>query len=201
MGSVIAPLADILLAGVPRQHAGSASGLLNTGFQVGASIGIAIIGVIFFGMLGSQSGPAATAVAPQLRTALAATGVPAQFSGRIVTQFGRCLHDRLVAADPTVTPPSCQHGSAALPPAAGRALAAAGGTAVRIDFAASLERTLAFQVGVFLLSFLLMLALPAGSGRRQNAAAAPTPAAEPTPVTADRFSGAAPAAGTAMDKD
>ena len=174
MGSVIAPLADILLAGVPRQHAGSASGLLNTGFQVGASIGIAVIGVIFFGMLGSQSGPAAAAVAPQLRTALAATGVPAQFSGRIVTQFGSCLHDRLVSADPTVTPASCRPGSTgqALPPAARRALAAAGTTAVRSDFAASLERTLGFQVGVFLLSFLLMLALPAGSGRSRAADAA-----------------------------
>src|SRR5450759_741359 len=166
MGSVIAPLADILLAGVPRQHAGSASGLLNTGFQVGASIGIAVIGVIFFGMLGSQSGPAATAVAPQLRTSLAAAGVPAQSTGRIVTQFRGCLHDRLVAADPTVTPPSCRVGSAghALPAAAGRVIAGVGGSAVRRDFAASLQRTLWFQVGVFLLSFLFMLALPARSG-------------------------------------
>jgi EmrB/QacA subfamily drug resistance transporter len=194
MGSVIAPLADILLAGVPRQHAGSASGLLNTGFQVGASIGIAVIGVIFFGMLGSQSGPAATAVAPQLRTSLAAAGVPAQSTGRIVTQFRGCLHDRLVAADPTVTPPSCRPGSAghALPAAADRVIAGVGGSAVRRDFAASLQRTLWFQVGVFLLSFLFMLTLPARSGRRQNAAAAPTPAAGSTP---------APAAGTAMDKD
>jgi hypothetical protein len=38
---------------------------------------------------------------------------------------------------------------------------------VRHDFAASLQRTLWFQVGVFLLSFLLMLALPAGAGRRR----------------------------------
>ncbi len=38
---------------------------------------------------------------------------------------------------------------------------------MRPDFAASVERTLWFQVGVFLLSFLLMLALPAGAGRRR----------------------------------
>jgi len=168
MGSVLAPLADILLAGVPRQHAGSASGLLNTGFQVGASIGIAVIGVIFFGLLGSQSGPAATAVAPQLRTGLAAAGVPAQFSGRIVTQFRGCLHDRLIAADPTVTPASCRRSgtSRALPAAAGSVLAGAGGAAERRAFVGALQRTLWFQVGVLLLSFLLMLALPAGSGRR-----------------------------------
>ena len=169
MGSVLAPLADILLAGVRKQDAGSASGLFNTAIQLGASIGIAVIGVIFFGLLGSQSGPAATAVTPQLRTQLAAAHIPAAVSGSVVTQFGVCLHDRLVAVDPTVTPPSCRpaSGSHALPVAANRALAAAGGGAVRRDFAASLERTLSFQVGVFLLSFLLMLALPARSGRRQ----------------------------------
>jgi EmrB/QacA subfamily drug resistance transporter len=179
MGSVLAPLADILLAGVPHQHAGSASGLLNTGFQVGASIGIAVIGVIFFGLLGSQSGPAATAVAPQLRTGLAVAGVPAQFSGRIVAQFRSCLHDRLVAADPTTTPASCRRGGAeaALPASANRVLAEAGGAAVRRDFASSLERTLAFQVGVFLLSFLLMLALPARSGRRLEEGGGPVGAA------------------------
>jgi len=179
MGSVLAPLADILLAGVPHQHAGSASGLLNTGFQVGASIGIAVIGVIFFGLLGSQSGPAATAVTPQLRTGLAVAGVPAQFSGRIVTQFRSCLYGRLVAADPTTTPASCRRGGAeaALPASANRVLAEAGGAAVRRDFASSLERTLAFQVGVFLLSFLLMLALPARSGRRLEESGGPAGAA------------------------
>jgi EmrB/QacA subfamily drug resistance transporter len=203
MGSVLAPLTDILLAGVPRQHAGSASGLLNTGFQLGASIGIAVIGVIFFGLLGSQSGPAATEVAPALRTGLAAAGVPAQFSGRIVTQFGGCLHDRLVATDPTVTPASCKRSSTGqpLPPAAGRALAAAGGTAVHDDFAASLERTLAFQVGVFLLSFLLMIALPSGSGRRKNQAAAVAPAAAadtvPAPPVTGADAGSAPPAAAA----
>jgi EmrB/QacA subfamily drug resistance transporter len=82
VGAVIAPLADIVLARVPQQEAGSASGLFNTGLQLGNSIGIAVIGVIFFGMLGSQSGPAATAVAPQLRAGLAAAGVPVHRADR-----------------------------------------------------------------------------------------------------------------------
>jgi EmrB/QacA subfamily drug resistance transporter len=175
LGAVIAPLADIVLERVPRQHAGSASGVFNTGLQLGNSIGIAVIGVIFFGLLGTQAAPAATAVAPQLRTGLAAAGVPAQYTGRIEAQFGVCLHDRLVAADPTVTPPSCRPSGAerALPAAAGRAVAGAGAIAVRDDFTASLQRTLWFQVGVFLLSFLLMLALPRGAGRRMAEAAMP----------------------------
>jgi EmrB/QacA subfamily drug resistance transporter len=171
MGTVLAPLADILLAGVDRQHAGSASGLFNTSIQLGASIGVALIGVIFFGLLGSQAGPAAAATAPQLRAGLAAAAVPAGTATRIQDQFGTCLHDRLVAADPTVTPASCRLASPAgtaqpLPAAVGHVLARAGGAASRRDFAASLERTLGFQVGVFVLSFLLMLALPRHSRRR-----------------------------------
>jgi EmrB/QacA subfamily drug resistance transporter len=184
LGAVIAPLADVVLSRVPVQEAGSASGVFNTGLQLGNSIGIALIGVIFFGLLGSQAGPAAATVAPQLRTGLVAAGVPAQYTGRIESQFGVCLHDRLVAADPTVTPPSCQRSTAverALPAATDKVLAGAGGAAVRDDFAASVERTLWFQVGAFGLSFLLMLALPRGVGRRtqesQKQNANPLPAA------------------------
>jgi EmrB/QacA subfamily drug resistance transporter len=168
LGAVIAPLADIVLARVPKQDAGSASGVFNTGLQLGNSIGIALIGVIFFGMLGSQSGAAATAVAPALRTGLVAAGVPAQRTGPIETQFRACLHDRLVAADPTATPASCQPPAGqVITPAVHRVLAGVGVSAVRHDFAASVVRTLWFQVGVFFLSFLLMFALPAGAGRRR----------------------------------
>jgi EmrB/QacA subfamily drug resistance transporter len=179
LGTVIAPLTDIVLDRVSRQDAGSASGVFNTGLQLGNSIGIALVGVIFFGLLGSQSGPAATAVAPQLRTGLVAAGVPARYTGPIETQFRSCLHGRLVAADPTATPASCRPAGAAqaLPQAAHQVIAAAGGNAVRHDFAASLVRTLWFQVGVFLLSFLLMLGLPRSAGRRRAEELTAAPAA------------------------
>jgi hypothetical protein len=168
LGAVIAPLADIVLARVPAQDAGSASGVFNTGLQLGNSIGIAVIGVIFFGMLGSQSGPAAATVAPALRSGVVAAGVPARDAGQIEAQFRVCLHDRLVAADPTVTPASCRpKGGQVITPATQRVLAGAGASAVRTDFAASLVRTLWFQVGVFLLSFVLMFALPGRAGRQR----------------------------------
>jgi len=188
MGTVLAPLADILLDGVQHQDAGSASGIFNTSLQLGASIGVAIIGVIFFGLLGSQSAPAAAAVAPQLRSGLAAAGLPARASGAIESQFGACLHARLVASDPTVTPAACRlPGHQALPAAAHDVVAAAGGAAVRHDFAAALERTLWFQVAVFLVSFLLMLVLPRGAGRHR-------PGPRPVPEGAD----VAAAAGAAI---
>jgi MFS family permease len=161
LGAVIAPLADVVLARVPRQDAGAASGVFNTGLQLGNSIGIALIGVIFFGIIGSQSGPAASAVAPALRSGVVAAGAPASYAARIEAQFRVCLHDRLVASDPTVTPASCQpKPGQVITPGVQRVLAGAGASAVRHDFVASLVRTLWFQVGVFLLSFLLMFALP-----------------------------------------
>jgi hypothetical protein len=182
MGGLLAPLADILLDGVQPQDAGSASGIFNTSLQLGASIGVAVIGVIFFGLLGSQSAPAAASVAPQLRSALAASSVPAPVAASIEGRFGACLHARLVATDPTVTPAACQLPGHQAPPARVRTvLAGAGVVAVRHDFAAALERTLWFQVAVFAASFLLMTVLPRGAGRRRvsdSAAAASQPAAE-----------------------
>ena len=64
-------------------------------------------------------------------------------------------------------------------PAAHRAIAAAGVSAVRHDFVASVVRTLWFQVGVFFLSFLLMFVLPAGAGKHATAPAPERDAAEP----------------------
>jgi EmrB/QacA subfamily drug resistance transporter len=174
MGAVLAPLADIVLDDVPSQHAGSASGVFNTGLQIGNSIGIALIGVVFFGLIGTQSASAAHAVTPQLRAGLTAVHVPAQYAGPIESQFADCLHARLVASDPTVTPAACRlsapgAGPVTLPPGASRVLATAGASAVRHDFVAALERTLWFQVAVFLASFALMLGLPRGAGRRDPA--------------------------------
>ena len=93
LGAVIAPLANVVLADVREQDAGSASGVLNTGFQLGNSIGLALMGVIFI--------------------------------------------DRLIIGP--------------------------GASAPRV-FAGAVEHALWFQVGVFGLAFLLMLALPARRG-------------------------------------
>src|SRR5258708_16792631 len=152
LGAVIAPLADIVLARVPHQDAGSASGVFNTGLQLGNSIGIAVIGVIFFGMLGTQSGAAANTVAPALRSGVVAAGIPARDAGRLEAQFRTCLHDRLVAADPTVTPASCRPpAGAGLPAPVRPVLARAGAGAFRTDFAPADLRTPWIPGGVFFL--------------------------------------------------
>jgi EmrB/QacA subfamily drug resistance transporter len=48
IGMVLVPLSATVLAGVDPRHAGSAAGVLSTAQQVGAALGVAVIGVVFF---------------------------------------------------------------------------------------------------------------------------------------------------------
>ncbi|MFH8615095.1 MFS transporter [Streptomyces sp. NPDC017979] len=64
MGLIVAPLTDAVLSGVPREHAGSASGLITTVQQMGTALGLALVSVVFFGTMDeerlapSEAGPA-----------------------------------------------------------------------------------------------------------------------------------------------
>jgi MFS family permease len=51
MGLLIVPLTTTILAGVHPDHAGAASGALATMQNVGAALGVAVTGAIFFGAL------------------------------------------------------------------------------------------------------------------------------------------------------
>jgi EmrB/QacA subfamily drug resistance transporter len=54
MGMVFVPLFDIILAGVGDHEVGSASGILQALQQLGMSLGVAGLGSLFFGLLGSN---------------------------------------------------------------------------------------------------------------------------------------------------
>ena len=49
IGLVLVPLSSTVLAAVDPLHAGSAAGVLTTAQQVGGALGVAVIGVVFFG--------------------------------------------------------------------------------------------------------------------------------------------------------
>jgi len=51
MGLIVAPLTDAILSDVPREHSGSASGLLNTVQQMGTALGLGLVSVVFFGAI------------------------------------------------------------------------------------------------------------------------------------------------------
>jgi MFS family permease len=54
MGMVFMPLFDLVLGGVADHEVGSASGMQQAIQQLGASLGVAVIGTIFFDLLGSS---------------------------------------------------------------------------------------------------------------------------------------------------
>ncbi|CAL9623407.1 Multidrug resistance protein Stp [Streptomyces sp. enrichment culture] len=54
-GLGVSPLFGTVLSGVPENDAGSASGVLETAGQVGMSLGITGVGLVFFSVLGSAS--------------------------------------------------------------------------------------------------------------------------------------------------
>ena len=49
MGLIVAPLTNVALSDVPKEHSGSASGLINTTNQLGLALGFALLSVVFFG--------------------------------------------------------------------------------------------------------------------------------------------------------
>jgi hypothetical protein len=50
---LVIPLANVVLAAVPAEAAGGASGLFNTAQQLGGAVGVALLGTVFFGWVTS----------------------------------------------------------------------------------------------------------------------------------------------------
>jgi hypothetical protein len=160
MGTVVAPLLNVVLAGVPPRHAGSASGVLTTFQQLGGAMGVAVVGVVFFGLLSGGAAPAASAATPALRVQLAQAHVsPGAVNGAVGT-FTRCFESQASSSNPQQTTPGCPSsaGTASNPTAA--AFSGAASSALAKDFVSALEVLLFFNIGFWGLTALLSLALP-----------------------------------------
>ena len=72
---VFVPLFDIILAGVADHEVGSASGILQALQQLGMSLGVAGLGTLFFGLLGSHVDRAADFMAASEPTILVTVGL------------------------------------------------------------------------------------------------------------------------------
>ncbi len=84
LGLVVVPLTDVVLAAVPVDDAGSASGTLSTFQQVGASVGVAIVGTVFFAAVeGGSGGPTSSGFALAGWTAVALAVLAAATSLRL----------------------------------------------------------------------------------------------------------------------
>ncbi|MFF0608894.1 MFS transporter [Nocardia tengchongensis] len=165
-GIVVAPTIDMLLGQIPDREAGAASGLLNTGQQLGLALGVALVGILFFGQLDHDSARGVDSVAGQTRTELAATGLPASAQEQILANFRACVRDRSGEVDPSVVPASCQSGPAN--PAVGPILTRAGEDANAVNFAHTFQYTLWWGMGLMALVCLGFVALPRDTRLEQH---------------------------------
>jgi hypothetical protein len=155
---VIAPLLNIILAGVPGRDAGSASGVLTTFQQLGGAIGVAVVGVVFFGLLSSRAPVAIATVTPQLQSQLAAANVPPQEATALIAKFSTCFKEQASASDPSAPIPGCNRTSSS--PQVTQAFATAAQAGLASDFVTSVERILFFNVGFWALTGILSMLLP-----------------------------------------
>jgi hypothetical protein len=102
-GLSIAQLANLVLSDIPGNKAGVASGAVNTIRQVGAALGIALIGAIMFGTFSSASTPLvkdSTAFSDFAADVAARTDVsPASHTlANLIGTFGDTAKDQIITA-------------------------------------------------------------------------------------------------------
>lgn len=115
MSLLMIPIFSAALQDVDPSHAGSASGVLNAVQQVGAAVGVALIGVVFFGQISSNAYQSFDKIAPQLKNDLTTLHVPAEVQAQVVSQTRACFHDRATAADSNEVPESCKQAESSAP--------------------------------------------------------------------------------------
>jgi len=113
-GATGPPVIGAILAGIDRNDAGAASGVLATAQQIGSALGVAIIGVVLFGVLAGHAPRVSADLAPEFGRQLA--GVQGgEERATTVADFRVCADDRARSHDPAITPASCRrpslHGS------------------------------------------------------------------------------------------
>ncbi|MGH7722294.1 MAG: MFS transporter [Candidatus Dormibacteria bacterium] len=161
LGTVIAPLLTIILAGVPGRDAGSASGVLTTFQQLGGAIGVAVVGVVFFGLLSSRATDALATVTPQLHSQLAAAQLPPSRADAAISSFSVCFKERASSSDPTAPIRGCPSaGTTTASNPVSSAFAKAARLALARDFVTTVERILFFDVGFWALTGVLSMLLP-----------------------------------------
>ncbi|MEO3827063.1 MFS transporter [Actinomadura sp. B10D3] len=170
MGLLMAPFFDTVLGAVEPAETGSAGGTLTAVQQLGAALGAAVLGTIFFGLLGGHVAAEADDGAAGLRGRLAAASVPAARQDRIADGVRDCGHDSATAKDAATVPASCHRlqddvraAIGAAPqsaPAVQKAVADAAEHSAKAGFSDAMKITLWVEVGLLGLTFLATFLLP-----------------------------------------
>ena len=107
MGLFVAPLQATMLSDTSESNIGSASGTVPTIQQIGASIGLAAISLLFFNQVAAQSDSAVSTAATSLTRDLADTAVSESVQPMVVDEFTRCATAQLGSAHPDAPAPGC----------------------------------------------------------------------------------------------
>ena len=164
MGMTFGSLFAAVLNGVDPKHAGSASGTLNAVQQVGAAIGVAVIGVIFFGQLGHGAPASFVQVEPSLRASLRAEHIPATAQNVILAGTERCFVDRSREKDASIIPASCRQAEHNTSPGDKKLAAMLAGSALKanaVNFNSAFRWSIGYAVGLLFVTFSLTFLLPA----------------------------------------
>ncbi len=164
-GTTSPPLIGAALAGIERDDAGAASGALVTAQQIGGALGVAIIGVVLFGVLAGHAPRVSGDLAPEFARQLAAVQ-GGEDRATTVADFRACADGRARSHDPAITPASCQqpslHGS---DPAVASAVAAFLQRANARNYANAYAISMLIATGFLIVAAIGALCLPAPRGR------------------------------------
>lgn len=109
VGMAGVPLLNIVLASMREGRSGDAAGILTTCQQLGGVTGVAISGVLLFGLLGATAANIVDSRMPTLRQELVIAGTPAPLIPVVMADYRSCIHDAVGhAKDPTFVPASCR---------------------------------------------------------------------------------------------
>lgn len=183
MGLFVAPLQATMLSGTSTANVGSASGTIPTVQQIGASVGMAVISLLFFNQVAAQSGDAVDQVKPSLAHNLTTTSVAPPVQPFVINEFTRCATAQLTSAHPDSPAPGCpdpSNSSATGPDDMRASVTAAAEPALRpaARQAASLTFLGAFDVVLWALAATsaALALLTFGLRRRESGPVVPTPA-------------------------
>lgn len=160
MGFVFGALFAAVLNGVDARHAGSASGTLNAVQQVGGAIGVAVIGIIFFGQLSHGAPASFNSVGPSIKSSLSQRHIPTAEQTAILKQSKECYIDRSREQDTSITPTSCKQVSSG-DKEIGAIIETQSKVANAINFDNAFKWSMVFALALLIISFGITFQLPA----------------------------------------
>nr|WP_055474792.1 MFS transporter [Gordonia sp. HS-NH1] len=109
-GLFIAPLQAVILSDTTESTVGTATGTIPTAQQIGASIGLAVVTLFFFGQVAAQTAETVPVVRAELVAALPDSPVRPVLHVAVADRFASCAGEQLRSAHPERPAPACAGG-------------------------------------------------------------------------------------------